>query len=68
VTKGTELLYIQGKKGKVKGQGVFVYVMKAEWGVGVRSVVLNIEARQLYTMERNPLPTEQETGWAPDTL
>jgi hypothetical protein len=34
MTKGTEILYIQGKKGKGKGQGFFVYVMKAERGVG----------------------------------
>jgi len=54
-------------EGKGKGQGVFVYVMKAErWGV--RNVVVNITPRPLYPMERNPLSAEQKAGWAPDPL
>jgi len=50
-------------KGKGKGQVVYVYVMKAERGGGIRSVVANITPRPLYPMERNP-----EVGWAPDPV
>ena len=67
MTKRTEILNIQRMEGKGKGQGVFVYVMKAErWGV--RNVVVNITPRPLYPMERNPLSAEQKAGWAPDPL
>jgi hypothetical protein len=65
ITKRTKILNIQRIKGKGKDQGVSVYVMKAE---GVRSVVVNITPRPLYSMERNPLPAEQEAGWAPDPV
>jgi len=68
VTKKVEILHIQRIKGKGKGQGVAVYVMKAERGGGVRSVVVNITPRPLYPMERNPLPTEKEAGWIPDPV
>jgi hypothetical protein len=68
VTKRREILNIQRMEGKGKGQGIYVYAMKAERGEGVRSVVVNITPQPLYPMERNPLPAEQEVGWAPDPV